>query len=515
MAAKPIAMEQLKQVLHLYRNGQSIKGIVRLTGLSRNTVRTYIGRSNETDCDGSAQSNAELAATLYNQDIPRIKSQRLQQLLPLFEGVDKELSRPGVTRQLLWREYKEQHADGYTYSQYCYYLQQFLSRKDVVMHLEYKPGEQAMIDFSGKKFFYVDVQTGERIACEVFVGTLPYSGMLFALAVHSQKTHDFLEACNQLLKYLGGATQTILCDNLRTAVTKSDRYEPTFTDLCYQLSEHYGTTFSATRPAKPRDKAMVEKAVSIVYRNVYAPLRNQTFTSLAQINHQFRILIDKINTQPYKGSSFSRRDLFSQQEQAHLRELPSAPCLLKKGRMLTVQRNYHIQLREDNLYYSVPWHFVGKKVKVWYDQKTVEVYYDHQRIAVHPRAVAGKGYTTVDDHMPKNHQQARAMNGWTKEELLSKAARIGSGCREVAEKILSTSIYIEQNYKACFGMLMLEKRYGASRLEAACKLALTGMRITYTQIKNMLQASMDKQIQLTIEKPLPAHDNIRGANHYQ
>jgi len=173
MAAKPIAMEQLKQVLHLYRNGQSIKGIVRLTGLSRNTVRTYIGRSNETDCDGSAQSNAELAATLYNQDIPRIKSQRLQQLLPLFEGVDKELSRPGVTRQLLWREYKEQHTDGYTYSQYCYYLQQFLSRKDVVMHLEYKPGEQAMIDFSGKKFFYVDVQTGERIACEVFVGTLP------------------------------------------------------------------------------------------------------------------------------------------------------------------------------------------------------------------------------------------------------------------------------------------------------------------------------------------------------
>jgi transposase len=116
MAAKPIAMEQLKQVLHLYRNGQSIKGIVRLTGLSRNTVRTYIGRSNEADCDGSAQSNAELAATLYNQDIPRIKSQRLQQLLPLFEGVDKELSRPGVTRQLLWREYKEQHADGYTYS---------------------------------------------------------------------------------------------------------------------------------------------------------------------------------------------------------------------------------------------------------------------------------------------------------------------------------------------------------------------------------------------------------------
>jgi transposase len=514
MAAKPIAMDQLKQVLNLYREGQSIKGIVRLTGLSRNTVRAYLARLTEEVDHKPKQSDAALAGIFYNQDIAAYKSKRYQQLLAHFEDADRELSRPGVTRQLLWREYLEQHPDGYAYSQYCYHMQKFLSKKDVVMHLEYKPAEQIMVDFAGTKYHWVDEQTGERISSEVFVATLPYSGLIFCIAVDSQKTHDFLDACNHMLPYVGGVTETILCDNLRTAVTKSDRYEPTFTDLCYQLSEHYETTFSATRPSKPRDKAMVEKAVNLVYRYVYAPLRRRTFHSLAEINHYFRIQIDLLNLRKYKGSDFSRRDLFEQHEQHLLRELPSSPCLLKKGVVLTVQRNYHIQLREDGLYYSVPWQHVGRKVKVWYDKKTVEIYLDHQRIALHLR-VPGRGYSTIREHMPLNHQHASDAKGWTREELLAKATRVGASTAGVAEHILSNSIYIEQNYKACFGMLMLEKRYGSQRLEAACALALTGSRCNYTMIKNILAAGMDKQLTGKVEQPLPAHDNIRGGQHYQ
>jgi transposase len=514
MAAKPIAMEQLKQVLSLFKEGQSIKGIVRLTGLSRNTVRTYLARISEDEYPQTKQNDVALADIFYNQDIVAYKGERYQRLLAHFDGAERELSRPGVTRQLLWREYLELHSDGYAYSQYCHHLQQFLGKKDVVMHLEYTPAEQLMVDFAGKKFYWVDEQTGERIPCEVFVGTLPYSGLIFCIAVDTQKTPDFLDACNHMLHYVGGVTQTILCDNLRTAVTRSDRYEPVFTDLCYQLSEHYQTTFSATRPGKPRDKAMVEKAVNLVYRYVYAPLRHRSFTSLSEINHYFRIQIDLLNRRRYKGSSFSRRDLFEQQEKPLLRELPSSPCQLKKGAVLTVQRNYHIQLREDGLYYSVPWQHVGKKVKVWYDKKTVEIYLDHQRIALHMR-FPGRGYNTIEDHMPRNHQQSKASKGWTREELLTKAARLGISTAGVAEQILSNSIYIEQNYKACFGMLMLEKRYGSLRLEAACTLALTGTRINYTMIKNILAAGMDKQIPNEAEKPLPLHDNIRGPQHYQ
>lgn len=117
--------------------------------------------------------------------------------------------------------------------------------------------------------------------------------------------------------------------------------------------------------------------------------------------------------------------------------------------------------------------------------------------------------------MPLNHQQAKAASGWSREGLLDKAGRLGKSTAQVAEKILGNSIYMEQNYKACFGMLMLEKRYGAGRLEAACTLALTGMRINYTMIKNILQSGMDKQVRLPIDQVLPSHDNIRGPQQYQ
>lgn len=508
-------MEQLKQVLQLAQQGHSIKGIVRLTGLARNTVRTYLARGMEQGADPAVHTDAQLAEQLYDQDTSAFKSARYQQLLRHLESADEELVKTGVTRQLLWREYLEQHPDGYGYSQYCYYLQQLLAKKDVTMHLEYQPGEQIMVDFAGKKYPYVDKQTGELLICEVFVATLPYSGLIFCYPVPSQKTADFLDASNQMVHYVGGVTQTILCDNLRTAVTKTDRYEPTFTDLCYQLSEHYGTTFSATRPAKPLDKAMVEKAVNLVYRNVYAPLRRHTFGSIEEIAQAFRIQIDKLNLLPYKGSSFSRRSLFTTYEQPLLGELPSSPLLLKKGVVLTVQRNYHVQLREEGRYYSVPWQYVGKKVKVWYDAKTVEVYCDHQRIAVHMRSRAGQAYTTLTEHMPVNHQKAREMKGWTREELLSKAARLGPATAQVAEKILANSIYMEQNYKSCFGMLMLEKRFGKDRLETACTLALTGMRVNYTLIKNILHAGTDRQIPLSLASPLPLHTNIRGPQQYQ
>ncbi len=241
-----------------------------------------------------------------------------------------------------------------------------------------------------------------------------------------------------MLKYFGGVSSTILCDNLKTAVKRSDRYEPLFTDLCYQLSDHYSTTFSAARPYKPRDKALVEKAVNLLYKTAYAPVRNKTFTSIKQINLHLSEQSDILNAKPYKGSTYSRRNLFDQEEKLLLRPLPNEPFMLKKGVVLTVQRNYHIQLSEDHLYYSVPYQYTGKKVQVWYNSKTVEIYYDHQRIALHQRSK--KGYNTIDAHMPPNHQQAQQVKGWTREQLLSTAKRTGPCTHQAASGSRSDTV---------------------------------------------------------------------------
>ena len=516
MAQKPIAMEQLKQIVQLQADGVGIREMARRTGISRNSVRKYlsllaVGSSQqEQTCDDKT-----LADKAYGNDSLAHDAERLQQLINHFGYAQGELAKTGVTRQLLWQEYIQQYPDGYVYSHYCYHLNQYLKNRDLSMHLEYTAADMIMIDFAGKKQHYLDMSAGERIQCNVFVSILPYSGLIFCLAVHSQQTADFTRCINTMLKFYGGAPATILCDNLRTAVKRVDRYEPEFTDICYQLSEHYGTTFSATRPYSPRDKGMVERAVNIVYTHVYAPLRNREFTSLEALNTAMQDQLVLLNNKPYKNTPYSRHYFFEQQERPLLKPLPSEPFSSKKVVTLTVQRNYHVQLTEDHRYYSVPYQYVGKKVKVLYDNRVVEIYLDHERIALHVRKNHNKAYTTLAEHMPPHHQRMQQIKGFNRDDLLTQASRIGKSALEAAALMLQNSIYIEQNYKACFGMLMLQKKYSAQRLEAACTRALQGSRVNYSMIKNILERGLDKQLSLPDATPLPDHDNIRGKDHYQ
>ena len=522
MSANPIAMEQLQQILQLKKSGYSLKAIARRTGIARNTVKKYLSKLEAFAGKSSTAmvlKDKKLAAELYNNDTTILKGERYTKLSEHFIYAEKELAKTGVTRQLLWLEYKEQQPEGYNYSQYCYHLNEFLRHKEVVMHLDHKAGEMMMVDFAGKKLSYTDAHSGEVIECNVFIAVLPHSGLIFCKAVHTQNTYDFTNCINGMLKFYGGVPQTILCDNLKTAVVRPSRYEPVFTDMCSQLSEHYGTTFSATRPYHPRDKAMAERCVNIVYIHVYAPLRNHVFTSIEQLNHHINEQLQQFNSKPYKGSSYSRNQLFDEREKSLLQLMPAEPFMLKKCVMATVQRNYHVQLSEDHHYYSVPYTYAGKKVKVLYDNKCVEIYYDHNRIALHVRSSISKAYHTIPEHMPSNHQYAMNIKGWTKPDLLARAAEIGTHTAKAAEHILTSGIYPEQNYKSCHGLLMLQNTFGRERLEAACARALNGTRINYTMIKNILNNGLDKHLSLfdntSSAAHLPQHDNIRGADSYQ
>ena len=132
MAQKPIAMEQVKQVLQLHKDGIAIREIARRVGIDRNTVRKYLSRLRMEE----STSEGDLAEQAYDNDLLALEAERLRQITVHLANSEKELSKTGVTRQLLWQEYLEQHPDGYSYSRYCYHLQQYLKNRDLSMHLE-------------------------------------------------------------------------------------------------------------------------------------------------------------------------------------------------------------------------------------------------------------------------------------------------------------------------------------------------------------------------------------------
>lgn len=516
MAAKSIKMEQLKQVLRLHQQGYAIKRIVRDTGISKTTIKKYL-RSEHIQTDHNVDGSIKkINPEALQDDTTSYLGNRYGRLIDYFKELEKSPKNIGVTRQLLWLEYKESNPDGYNYSQYCYHFNEYTRHKEVVMHLDHDPGAQVMIDFAGKKLSYVDPNTGELINCQVFIGVLPCSGLMFCKAVHTQNTYDFNDCINAMLKYFGGSPKTILCDNLRTAVSRPNRYEPVFTELCYQLGDHYRACFSAARPYKPRDKAMVERCVQIAYNNIYAPMRHDTCFSIEELNAAILEKLEKLNSKKYKGSPYSRKELYQEREEPYMIALPVESFKLKKVTIATVQRNYHVQLSENHHYYSVPYTHAGKKVKILYDQQMIEIYYEGERIAVHQRNNLSKAYHTIQEHMPSNHRHALQVRGWKQEDLLKQASNMGLHVLQVAEHILASSFYPEQNYKSCYGLIMLKNKYDRSRIDNACKRALQGTRIRYGTICDILKKGLDQQTDLfTVSPPLPDHENIRGPLQYQ
>src|SRR5664279_667812 len=213
MAQKSIDMNLVKQVQQLRNEGIPIKEIVRRTGISRKTVKKYLRLMEqlpkESDSDqiegkkSIIMPDRELAAIIYNNDVAPIGPKRFEDLVNHFEYAKKELHKTGVNKQILCLEYLDHYPDGYKYSQYCNLFMRYLKNTDPAFHWEYEPGEFNQIDFAGKKLSYVNRDTREVIYCQVFVAILPYSGLIFCKAVHSQKTADFVCCINEMVKYIG------------------------------------------------------------------------------------------------------------------------------------------------------------------------------------------------------------------------------------------------------------------------------------------------------------------------
>ena len=381
------------------------------------------------------------------------------------------------------------------------------------MRMEHKAGGKLFIDFTGKKFTIVDRDTGELKELEVFVCILGSSQYTYVEACASQKLEDFIRCTENALWFYGGVPRALVPDNLKSAVTKSSRYEPKVNEVFADFAEHYETAVLPTRTYRPRDKAIVENAVRIIYTRVFAPLRNETFHSVADINTAIRELLEKHNDMSFRGREYSRRSLFLEVESRELMPLPEKRYEIKRYAQATVHKNSHIYLGRDKHYYSVPYRHIGKQVKLVYTDSMVEVYHKHERLAVHQRNRKRYGYTTLAEHMPSHH---RFVSEWSSERFISWAGNIGESCQGYIMAILDKKQHPEQSYKSCLGVLHLAKKYGRGRLDNACRRATEYGAYNYNMVERILKKGWDKLDEGADDNlEMPEHQNIRGGKYYE
>ena len=522
MANKPKRMDQIRQIIKIYGQTGSLKKTVKLTGIARNTVRGYIRRFKLSGLSTQmveTLSDEQLSTVMYGEE-SAYEDERKSHFRDRIDGWISELRQVGVTRLLLWEEYKSSYPDGYEYSQFCERFRKEVQRRDLTMSLDHNPGEVLMVDFAGSKIAWVDECTGEVHYAQVLVCVMPHSQYTFVIAVDSQCIADFIDAINSAFEYLEGLPKVLLSDNLKSYVTRANRYEPTFTQLCEQMAAHYQIDMQAARVRKPKDKASVENAVTNAYRRVYAPLRHEEFHSLSEINEAFKKQLKTLNERPYQKKSGTRKQIFDTYEKELMSPLPPDLFEIKKLTRAKVQKNYHIILGETNNYYSVHYKYVGQRVDVMYTSSHVEIYLKGQRIAFHHRLQNRDGhrYQTHCDHMPEKHKEWIKSQGFKAADFIQKAEHIGPHTRWAIQYVLRSKIHEEQTYKSCMGIIRLASQYSVDRLEAACLRCKQKVdQVNYRMLSNILSKNLVDPLNDTVDEdtPIPDHTNIRGSEAHQ
>ncbi|MBF0548869.1 MAG: IS21 family transposase, partial [Candidatus Riflebacteria bacterium] len=498
-----------KEILRLKLVNQlSFRKIARACKISKTTVKDYVERAEK------ANLSVDQIQTLAEDEIQQLLFPESKELLstrplPDWEEIYLELKQKGITLQGLWEEYRDQHPDALCYSRIHELYQEFAQTVDTTMRHTHRAGEKLFVDYSGKTIEIINPKTGEICNAEIFVAVLGASNYTYVDATFSQSLPDWIGSHVRALDYFGGVPEVIVPDNLKSGVKKAWYYDPDINPTYQEFAAHYQTAILPARAGKSRDKAKVEVGVQIVQRWILMKLRKQRFFSLGEANKAIRELLEGLNARPFRKLSGSRRSLFEEVDKPALKPLPVQRYEFAIWKKAKINIDYHVEF--DHHYYSSHFEMVGKTVEIRATQATIEIFHNSKRIASHPRSFQKGRHTTLEEHMPKNHQFVQ----WNPQRFLNWGKSLGFHVEKVIEKILNSRPHPEIGYRECLGVFRLGKQVGACRLNAACQRAIHFDSPRLRTVHNILNTGQDKlPLPTHKEEKLPFHENVRGGSYY-
>ena len=496
-------MEKAKEILRLsLQMGLSQRETARGTGCSLGMVNTVLARVKESGVrDPLSLSSKELGTIIY----PPAEGKKKPD--PDFAYIDQMIKKKGITLFLLWEEYKAVHPDGCMYTQFCTKYREYRKKNSVYMRKVYKAGERMLVDWAGQTMKYYDPSSKSEKAAYIFVAVLPASSFLYAQPLCDMKMPSWVEGHVNAFEYFGGVPKILVPDNTKTAVVKASRHEAELNKTYQEMASHYGAAIVPARPYRARDKAPAETAVQIVERRIIAKLRHTRFLSLEELAEAVFAEVETINDQPFQKQPGSRRSVFLETELHELGKLPSQRYEYAQSKQAKVGFDYHVAVEKTH-YYSVPYQFAGKEVRIRTTSRIVEVFFEGERIACHVRTTdTRKRFITEPSHMPESH---RAVSDWSVKRFLSWAAKTGEKTREYIDWLLKQREHPEQAYRTCAGILRIASTVTSQMMEEVCTLALAHNVFSYANFAKLLEEKKKAKSAQPI-----IHKNLRGKTYYQ
>ena len=482
MAKRRIEMYEYRQVIHRIRQGQSDRAIAKMKLMGRLKCASVrlIAQEEGWLNEGPLPDDQQLAKLFEAPNAPNSTQISLTQ--PHEAKIETWIGQ-GIQATTIYRALVEQFGFIGSYSSVRRRVQKIRAKNpEASCVLEFAPGEATQVDF-GSGPTINDVFTGAEFKTWVFVMTLCFSRHMYAEIVTDQKVDTWLACHRRAFEFFNGVPARVIIDNPKCAITRACYRDPKVQRSYGELAEGYGFIISPCPPREPQMKGRVESGVKYVKKN-FMPLRE--LRTLSDANEQLtRWVMQTAGNRTHGTTHQKPLTMFAETEKHLLKKLPDVPVQIATWTTVKVHGNCHVQF--EKAYYSASFRLVRQQLWLKATDTTVSLYKDLELLATHRRLRRAGQRSTVDEHMPP---EALAYKMQDPQWCLKQAEEIGSHCHRMIRRLFSNKVL--DNLRAAQGIIGLGKKYGATRLEAACARALFFENIRYRAVKSILQKGLDQ-----------------------
>lgn len=394
--------------------------------------------------------------------------------------------RPGRNRLEGYARYRDRVGEGraMAYRTYCVRLKAYLDTLDITMRLEHLPGQDMQTDFAGYKPLAYD-HDGTLREWKLFVACLPFSNLVHASITSSEKIVEHIAANVAALEYIGGATVSIVPDNLKAAILSRQGGVVKVQVVYQSFADHYCLAVRPARPKRPQDKSGVENAVKLIQRSLRVRGLDRPIPRIAELKERLAGVVDDWNAKVMRrAGGHSRRSLYEAEERQHMQPLPRYPFeCFEAIRKVRVGRDYHVE--HAGSFYSVPYRFVSKSATVKVKAASIQVFIDGLLVASHPRHLRPGATVTNPAHRPASHA------AYASTDLTEWAQRYPEAVCELAAVEMAREVTPQMRSRRSAWVKSLPRIHSRQRFVLACERAVALNDKRFEHVANVLERGIE------------------------
>jgi transposase len=483
MAHREVTMLEVKEVLRLWLGGLPKKRVAAQLGFDAKTVRRYVAAAQECGLHRGSPTalDDELVAAVLSRVQPvlgrphgegwaRCEERREAIQAHLDRGVRLSKIRKLLRREGVLVSYP-------TLRRFAMSELGFGGQAPTILIADCGPGEEIQLD-TGWVGMLEPEGSGPRRRFRAWIFTAVRSRHRFVWPTLRECTETAIEACEMAWAFYGGVFQALIVDNTKAIVDGADPLGARLNAAFLEYAQARGFVVDTTRVRKPKDKARVERAVRTVRDDCFA---GETLYTLEQAReHAHRWCLEEYGLRRHSTTHRRPQEHFLAEEAPALRPAPQEPYDVPQWREVKVARDQYAQVLK--ALYSLPTRFVGKTLTARSDRSTVRFYEGAVLVKTHPRVPAGRRSTDRSDFPPDKAAYALRDVDFLKRQAHGHGVVVG----RYAEALLDIDLPWTR-MRQVYALLGLVRRYGSTRVEEACRLALQAEMVDVRKLTRLLE----------------------------